>query len=436
MDTEKAKRGSKKPVTQREVTTLGDGIHTVAPCLYLRVQGNKRSFVFRFQKNGKRKEIGLGSAFDLTIQQAKAEANRCRAELAEGKELIGKVEKNKRQAQVKQEKTFSDVCAEAIPAAKEVRKWKNAKSEKGWWRVVNTYAMPAFANLPINLIGRDEVAEVLKPIWHTKTPTAVSLRQMLERIFAHAIFTGDYHGANPATFRGNLDFILAPSARIHSVEHYAALDFENCRITVQKLLESGNVSGIAAAFGALVALRANEFLQAKWSEIDFEKKIFLVPPERRKTFRDYPHRVPLSNQAMLILYAMKTAYPDRTFVFPSVLYDDRAIHRDSVLTAVKRAAPMKATIHGFRSTFRVWAEETGQNTTAAEYQMMHENPSAVVRAYQRSDLLEQRRELMQRWADALLPMDVLKKTLGATPKQQVRNVPELEKIYGDKFKCF
>ena len=62
MDTEKAKRGSKKPVTQREVTTLGDGIHTVAPCLYLRVQGNKRSFVFRFQKNGKRKEIGLGSA--------------------------------------------------------------------------------------------------------------------------------------------------------------------------------------------------------------------------------------------------------------------------------------------------------------------------------------------------------------------------------------
>ena len=139
---------------------------------------------------------------------------------------------------------------------------------------------------------------------------------------------------------------------------------------------------------------------------------------------------------MLILYAMKTAYPDRTFVFPSVLYDDRAIHRDSVLTAVKRAAPMKATIHGFRSTFRVWAEETGQNTTAAEYQMMHENPSAVVRAYQRSDLLEQRRELMQRWADALLPMDVLKKTLGATPKPKVRNVPELEKIYGDKFKCF
>ena len=125
------------------------------------------------------------------------------------------------------------------------------------------------------------------------------------------------------------------------------------------------------------------------------------------------------------------------YVFPSTQKENITFVPRYVAIYLKKASGVEeATAHGCRSIFRVWAEETGQNTTAAEYQMMHENPSAVVRAYQRSDLLEQRRELMQRWADEVLPMEVLKKALTEVQKPKARNVPELEKIYGDKFKCF
>lgn len=432
----KTGKGAKKLVTQREVFSLPDGLHRVAPCLFLRVQGDSRSYIFRFQKDGRRRDLGLGSAQDMTIAQAKADAYRIRAEVAAGAEIKGKHELNKEKRERKVIRLFSEVAEEAIETTRHVRKWKREKHEKRWRAIVETYAYPRLKNIPINQITRDDVVSVVQPIWETMTPTAQELRMILERIFAHAIFKGEYPWSNPAILRGNLDLILASASKIHTTKHHSAMTLEDSKKTCIKALECGSMSAAALVFGMLTALRAEEFIQAKWNEIDWEDKVFSVPPERRKVARDYPHRVPLSTQAVCLLQYVREFSTDSPCVFKSPKYGNRSVTRDSVFATLKRIAPTAATIHGFRSTFRVWAEETGQNTTAAEYQMMHENPSAVVRAYQRSDLLEQRRELMQRWADALLPMDVLKKTLGATPKPKSRNVPELEKIYGEKFKYF
>lgn len=416
-------------VTQKAVFTLPNGVHRVEDCLYLRVQDSGRSFIFRYMKDGKRRDVGVGSAQKVSIAQAKAIAAKYRAEIAAGRNPKPK------KAEEKKVRTFREVAADAWENTKEVRQWKREKQAKRWWQVLATYGLSVVGDKPINQVGRQDVIDLLSPIWFDKNPTACDLRTILERIFACAIFNGEYTNANPAVYKGNLDIVLPPTAKIHKTVHHASIDLDQMKQAMIELIEEHSVVSLAVAVIMLTALRQVEVTKAEWTEIDLNEKIFSIPPERRKVARDYPHRVPITKQLEVIFKFLEREKANE-FVFWSRKRKGKSIKPGSTLVMLKRMTEDKATIHGCRSTFRVWAEETGQNTTAAEYQMMHENPSAVVRAYQRSDLLEQRRELMQRWADEVLPMDVLMKALTAVPKPKSRNVPELEKIYGEKFKYF
>ena len=137
----------------------------------------------------------------------------------------------------------------------------------------------------------------------------------------------------------------------------------------------------------------------KWSEVNFDTKTFAVPPERRKDRRPDPHVVPLSDQAV---YILKTLTEQQNLT----------LGQTTLIESLKRSSKnIDATLHGLRSTFRDWCAETEQNPILAEKSLMHSTGSAVQLAYQRSDLLEQRRPLMQAWADTILPMDTLKEVL-------------------------
>ena len=418
-------------VTQKAVFTLPNGVHRVEDCLYLRVQDSGRSFIFRYMKDGKRRDIGVGSALKVSVAQAKAIASKYRTEIAAGRDPKPK----KTKTEEKKARTFREVAADALENTKEVRQWKRERQAGRWWQILVSYGLQVLGDKPIRQIGRQDIIDVLTPIWFEKNPTASYLRTILERVFSYAIFNGEYTNANPAVYKGNLDIVLPSTAKIHKTKHYAATDLDQMKRVMIELIEEHSVISLTVAVIMLTALRQVEVTKAEWTEIDLNEKVFSVPPERRKVARDYPHRVPITKQLEEIFKFLGHEKVNE-YVFWSRKRKGKPIKPGSTLVLLQRVAGEEATIHGCRSTFRVWAEETGQNTTAAEYQMMHENPSAVVRAYQRSDLLEQRRELMQRWADEVLPMDVLMKALGATPKPKVRNVPELEKIYGDKFKCF
>ncbi len=418
-------------VTQKAVFTLPNGVHRVEDCLYLRVQDSGRSFIFRYMKDGKRRDIGVGSAQKVSVAQAKAIAAKYRTEIAAGRDP--KPQKTK--TEEKKVRAFREVAADAWENTKEVRQWKNERQAVRWWRILADYGLPILGDKPINQIGRQDIIDVLSAIWFEKNPTANTLRSILERVFACAIFNGEYTNANPAVYKGNLDIVLPPTTKIHKLEHRAAIGLDQMKQVMIGLIEDHSVISLAVAVIMLTALRQGEVTKARWTEIDLNEKVFSVPPERRKVARDYPHRVPITKQLEVIFKFLELKKTNE-FVFWSRQRKGKAIKPASTLVMLQRLVGTNVTIHGCRSTFRVWAEETGQNTTAAEYQMMHENPSAVVRAYQRSDLLEQRRELMQRWADEVLPMEVLKKALTEVQKPKARNVPELEKIYGDKFKCF
>ena len=413
-------------VTQKAVFTLPNGVHRVEDCLYLRVQDSGRSFIFRYMKDGKRRDIGVGSALKVSVAQAKAIAAKYRTEIAAGRDPKPKKEKVR---------TFREVAAEAFENTKEVKQWKQPCQAKRWWQLLNNYALSVLGDKPISEIGRENIIDILTPIWVTKTPSATKLRGILERVFSYAIFKGDYQGMNPALYRGNLDVVLPSPAKVHKTKHDEALTLEGLKGALIKATTAKSPVSLSVVMTALTALRVNEVVKAVWSEVDLNEKVFSVSPQRRKVARDYPHRVPITNQ-MAVIFGELEKFRRSEYVFPSLVKDHGTFTLTYAREYLKKITSKEITIHGCRSTFRVWAEETGQNTTAAEYQMMHENPSAVVRAYQRSDLLEQRRELMQRWADEILPMDVLMKALEATPKPKVREVPELEKMYGDKFAAF
>ena len=204
-------------------------------------------------------------------------------------------------------------------------------------------------------------------------------------------------------WKGNLEAYFPPPARVHRREHQKAYTIEALADQLKASLRVDRPVHNAFVFGVLTATRQAEFNDAKWSEIDFEHKVWTVPPERRKDRKPEPFRVPLSDQAIALL---KRITPESEYIFSGSYYNNRSVARYYVSTMVQYASGSTATMHGCRSTFRDWCAREGIDTAVAEKCLMHSLKS-VQAAYQRDDLLERRRPVMQQWADAILPMSLL-----------------------------
>lgn len=399
-------------ITQKSVSTAPKGIHRIDDCLYLRVTDSGRSFIFRYQKNGKRTDVGLGSATKITIARAKEIALKLRTDIAKGIEPPKKARADQAPIETKKERTFNEIYLEAIEVTRQARQWKGDAIKKCWISSLERYACPLIGDKPLSQIGRDDIATILEPMWYEQTPTAAKLRSRLEQVFSYALFKREYEGQNPAVWRGNLDMLLPMSTKIHIDKHHEAMTMDEAKRVAPILWRTFNVADLAVLFILLTALRKMEVLKMLWNEVNFDERLFCVPPERRKVFRDYPHRVPLSDQALLLLRLMKSVRRgDSDKVFESRFVKDGYIAGDYLPRVLTVRVGRKVTVHGCRATFRMWVEDMQGDVTAAEYEMMHENPSAVVRAYQRSDLLDRRRVLMQKWADEILPLDVMRAVL-------------------------
>lgn len=254
----------------------------------------------------------------------------------------------------------------------------------------------------VQSLTRDDILDVLRPIWSSKTETASRLRGRLEALFTFAIVSGKYPGQNPALWRGGLSLFLPPRAKIAPVEHQEAVSLAETKAVLHSLdLEKLSIEWAAIIFGILTCARVNEFAQARWSEIDMTSAVWSCP--RRKDGKDYPHRVPLSRQALLLLRGLKRT-PDSDFIFASAHGSSGHISLETPRTLILKRL-RHGTMHGFRSTFRDWAAEAGVDRVLAEKSLMRATGSAVEQAYQRSDLLEQHRPLMQAWADEVLPLE-------------------------------
>lgn len=380
-------------IVQKDVLALEDGVYHLAECLYLRVrnQGKHRSYFFKIQIDGVRKEIAIGSAKKISLALAKIKAGELRSRIFNGEDIFEKPEKQKAKP------TFWEVVERCIETTGKARKWKE-HSYRIWERSLRKHAFPILGSMPIDEITKVEIVEVLEPIWYEITETASDVRGRLERIFEYATFMGWYDKPNPARWKGNLDIVFPTVSTISKENHFEALTFDELRDVCQRIRNADDTVRKAFLLIALTACRNHEAVKAKWDEFDLNAATWSIPPERRKDGKPYPHRIPLSTQAVELLAGLKR---ESVYVFKSP-FSLGHITITTVLRFIKRASRENATVHGCRSVFRDWCAENGWDRILAEKSLMHTTGGAVENAYQRSDLLEQRRPLMQAWADALL----------------------------------
>lgn len=255
-----------------------------------------------------------------------------------------------------------------------------------WRNSLVTYAYPIIGNLPVNEVGQDHVLKILEPIWHIKTEAAKRLRGRIEVILDWAKVKGLREGDNPARWRGHLDKLLPKPSKIRKRQHYPAVPYQN---VPQAIIEIGNVKGMSAKaliFTALTAARSNEVLGAKWSEIDYDKRLWSVPMERMKAGKI--HRVPLSIQALELLEQIPQ-FADCEYIFASKK-DSKLSNMAMILVMrrliLKSSSGVTAVPHGFRSSFRDWAADcTDFPGDVAEMALAHTITNSTERAYRRGE---------------------------------------------------
>jgi integrase len=365
--------------------------------LYLQVSSTgTKSWIFRYSRAGKERQMGLGALHTVSLSDARDKAKECRASLLAGTDPLDARNAEKLASKLEEAKTVTfDYCATEYIAAHR-GSWKNAKHAAQWKSTIATYASPIIGSLPVSSIDTALVVKVLQPIWQTKTETATRLRSRLENILDWATVSKFRAGENPARWKGHLDNLLADPNKVARVEHHAALPWQEVGEFMADLRQREGIAARAVEFGILTAARSGEIRGAKWGEIDLDNAVWTVPAERMKAGRE--HRVPLSTAALRLLKAMPRL---GDHVFPGQRGDVPL--SDMSLTAVlRRMDRSEITVHGFRSTFRDWCAESVGNSfprEVCEHALAHSLPDKVEAAYRRGDLIEKRKVLMQVWAD-------------------------------------
>lgn len=363
--------------------------------LLLNTKGGAR-WVLLIRVGGKTREFGLGSAREgyTTLARAREKARAARERIEDGQDPR---EKSAAPVTIP---TFGE-CADDYIASKKSG-WTNAKHLDQWRSTLGKGSYCAKLRLlPVNEVGTDQVLQVLRPIWVSKSQTASRLRGRIESVLDAAKTKGFRDGLeNPARWKGHLSNLLTAPQKL-TKGHHRALEYSEVPAFIRSLKSVDTIAARALHFLVLTAGRTNEILGARWPEVDFEKKVWTVPATRMKgkLGKRRPHAVPLVDDTLAILREMHTVREDDGgFIFPG-RSPSRSLSTIA-LSAVLKKMGMPVTTHGMRATFRTWgAEETNFEREVLERALAHVVGSEVERAYDRGQMLERRRALMSAWAD-------------------------------------
>lgn len=380
-------------VTARNLTTLPKGVHTLERGVYLRVSDAGRYWICRYQKDGKRRDVGLGG-IDQTLDAVRAKAARVKALVAEGIDPK-EARRPKAEPEKKGVPTFEEYWPKALERLKFLRQWRGYHTE--WcFRHYLKLLSPALKDAPIDSITSRDAADALAPYWDNPA-AGPRMMQALSAVMDCARADG-FVQSNPCRWKEGLDACLPSPAALRKgrgERHHAALSVEGMQRLAAKLRETDTIAARCLLFGILTVGRLSEFSKARWDEIDPGLRVLRVPPERRKDKKPRDFLVPLSRQALAILDELPV---QGDYVF--TLDGEHPLSRTPIGKQL-RLADEPATIHGARSTFSDWCARTEKNFLVSEKCLMHSVGGAVFMAYQRDDLLEQRRTLLQEWADML-----------------------------------
>jgi integrase len=364
--------------------------------LYLRVARGGKSWVLRYMLDGNAREMGLGGLAKVGLADARKKAAEQRLLLADKIDPIElrKAKRGEKKVEAARAMTFDD-CAAAYIKAHE-GSWRHPKHRQQWTNSLARYVSPAFGRLPVRSIDVGMVMNVLEPLWAKTPETAGRIRGRIEAVLDWAKARGFRDGENPARWRGHLSNLLPRPSKVRAAKHYAALPYAEMGAFISDLRSRTEVAAAALEFLILTAGRTREVASSRWDEIDRAARTWIVPAARMKGGRE--HRVPLSGAAMAVLERMKAT--DGEFIFSTE--PGRALGKNALLKQLNRMGYSGLTVHGFRSTFRDWAaERTNFPAEVAEMALAHAVSDKTVAAYNRSDLFDKRRPLMQAWAEFL-----------------------------------
>ena len=372
------------------------GKHALGDGLYLEIKPDQqgsfsRRFFWRGTVQGDRKEISIGpiSEFDLKAAREKSQ-DWSRIARAGGNP---KLDRDKGKSTVLRFEEAARTCYDddIKPGL------SNLKHQKQWIATLETYAFPKIGKRPINSITQEDVINLIKPIWREKNETASRTLQRIRRVFDWARPRADCElglQMNPADIPRDALPIVPKSEQ----KHHAALPYKELPKLMLRLEEKDVMSAYALRFLILCASRPVEVRGARWSEIDLKTRLWTIPGERMKQRKE--HIVPLSKPAIEILKSMKGLSDE--LVFPSVRAPNKMMSDSTMNLLLVRLGVTreKATVHGFRSTFRDWAEEkTDFSHEVKEMALAHSIHNKTEAAYRRTPLLDKRKKLMKAWTE-------------------------------------
>ena len=375
-------------LTSKNIFKLPNGRYRLESGVFLRVSGNSRSWTLIQRKGGIRQEVGLGSAHQVSITEVRIKAAQLREKLDLDQSSV-----------IVKDVLFKDFIPKAFERICFIRQLGKATQDS--WKSSIKQFIPYFGNHPISKISSLDIANYFSKRWISNHEICkirlFHLKGLLDIAVKEKLLN-----QNPANWDNALENYLPSSYHVRKGKpknHWAALSPSDAQKFAQVLKASSSTLAPAMLCVILTACRKNEIARAEWTEYDPEERVLRIPPSRRKDRLPVDFVVPIPTQVFDILESLpRTSH----WIFPSNRGKPRLCFESQFLPEEIIQTFPHFTLHGFRSTFSDWCAENNKPYLVSEKCLMHSIGNQTYRAYQRSDLLEQRRQLLQEWADFLL----------------------------------
>lgn len=353
------------------------GTYSDGEGLILKVSGKSgASWLCRIQRDGKRQDIGLGSAKLITLAEAREKARDLRKAV--------KIERRDVLAERKDEAGAKVTFREAAKLYHGENKsgWKSATYARQWHASLENYAFPKLGERPTGGIAAADIIEALAPIWQEIPETARQVRNRICAVLDYAHAKG-WRSSEAPSGNGSLKAGRGLPRQMKERQNRKAMPYVAVPAFITALQRKPSYGRLALELLILTGVRSQEVRLASWDEFDRDAKLWTVPADHMK--RGKAHIVPLSDAALSVLAkaeALKLA--DTDLVFPG---KDGAAMSDMTLLKVLRDASEPFHVHGFRSALTDWAANEGFPDAVVEAALAHKTPDAVQAAYRRTTYL-------------------------------------------------
>jgi integrase len=356
-----------------------------------------KSWVLRYERHGREHMMGLGSAADYNLKEARERARAARQLLGDGLDPLAAKQAARSAAKLAEASklTFREAAQRYFDQHES--KWTNAIHRKQFLSTLGLYAFPVLGDMDVATIDTPAVLRVLESHWRDKAVTLDRVRSRIELVLDWCVVRGHRPpGVNPAKWTGLLDQVLPPPRKVAPVVHHKALNYDELPPLMAELRQLEGTTARALEFLILTATRTAEVLGAVWDEVDLDDARWEIPAARMKGRK--PHSVPLSPAAVALLRQLPRE-AGNPFVF--IGRSGRGLSKMALFDFLRErlASAGGVTVHGFRATFSTYCyEQTSHANHTIELALAHSVGNEAEKAYRRSSMYDKRRKLMEAWS--------------------------------------